>query len=202
MRRRDGLLRQWGRAQRLGFLGPGPVEEHLGHAALFRDAVEAPARAVDLGSGGGVPGLALALWWEETELVLVDASTKRTVFLSDVIRVLDLTERVSVVAASAEEAGRDQRFRARFDVVVARGFGPPAVAAECGAAFLRDGGALVVSDPPTVDAAGSRWPAEPLSLLGLTVKSPGPPVTVLVREGPLADEIPRRAGVPAQRPRW
>ena len=52
----------------LGFLGPGPVEGHLPHSLAFAAAVEdPPARAVDLGAGGGLPGLVLAaLIWPDT----------------------------------------------------------------------------------------------------------------------------------------
>jgi hypothetical protein len=48
---------------------------------------------------------------------------------------------------------------------VARGFGEPAVTAEGGAAFLRTGGQLVVSEPPRPGL--DRWPAAGLELLGL-----------------------------------
>ena len=61
------------RARDLGFLGPGPVADHLAHARGFLVAESAlgrsPGQVVDLGSGGGVPGLVLAAAWPESSVV-------------------------------------------------------------------------------------------------------------------------------------
>jgi 16S rRNA (guanine527-N7)-methyltransferase len=198
------VLAEWRRAQELGFLGPGDVGSHLEHARAFRDAVRPPEYALDLGSGGGVPGLALALWWPDARWVLLDGGERRAVFLADAVEKLGLGNRVAVVHAAAESAGRDECYRATFDLVVARSFGPPSVVAECGAPLLREGGHLVVSEPPALDAA--RWPADKLDRFGLEVGN-GPRsqhgAVVVLRQRRLAPpEIPRRAGIPARRPRW
>ena len=194
----------WRRARQLGFLGPGPVEDHLRHAAAFRDAVPAPATALDLGSGGGVPGLALAVWWPGSTWVLLDASERRTVFLEDAVETVGVADRVSVVNDPAEGHARDEAARGGFDLVVARSFGPPAVVAECGAPFLRVGGRLVVSEPPYADL--ERWPAAELGTLGLAVagenRSPDASVIVLRLEHLPSASVPRRAGVPKGRPLW
>jgi 16S rRNA (guanine527-N7)-methyltransferase len=198
------VLAAWRRAQRLGFLGPGPVEEHLRHADVFRAAVPSPDFAIDLGSGGGVPGLALAVWWPESRWVLLDAGDRRTVFLEDAVRELELRDRVEVMRSAAEDAGRRPEMRGRFDLVVARSFGAPAVVGECGAPFLREGGALLVAEPPGSDS--SRWPADRLRELSLEdegrVQHDGGTVRVLRQIRFVSDDIPRRAGVPGRRPRW
>jgi 16S rRNA (guanine527-N7)-methyltransferase len=131
--------------------------------------------------------------------VLLDAGDRRATFLTDAIETLDLGDRVQIVQMAAEEAGRDHRWRARFDLVVARGFGPPAVVAECAAPFLRQGGRLVVSEPPAAEP--SRWPREALAELGLADLG-GTTVRILLQERVAPEEVPRRAGVPARRPRW
>ena len=133
----------------------------------FGDAVPPPGLALDLGSGGGVPGLALARWWPASRWVLLDARERRAVFLAGCGRVSwrSVTGCRSLHAA-AEDAGRDDRHRGRFDLVVARSFGPPAVVAECGAPFLREGGRLVVSEPP-IDDPRSVARRRSSTLLGL-----------------------------------
>ena len=61
-------------SRQLGFLGPGPVESHHHHALAFAAAVdEPPARALDLGAGGGLPGLVLAAAiWPDTIWTFLD----------------------------------------------------------------------------------------------------------------------------------
>ena len=188
------------RSRELGFLGPGPIHEQRRHAAAFLAMLPAaPEHAVDLGSGGGLPGLVLAAALPDTRWTLLDAMTKRTAFLQEAVDELGWTDRVEVVTGRAEELA--QARRGTVDVVVARGFGPPAVTAECAAPLLRAGGSLVVSEPP--GTTGARWPAEPLSELGLVLElaDPGPPAFVRLRAAvPCPERFPRRTGVPAKRP--
>jgi 16S rRNA (guanine527-N7)-methyltransferase len=115
-------------------------------------------------------------------------------------------------------------YRGTFDGVVVRSFGPPAVVAECAAPFLRVGGWLIVSEPPTDDDAAvldtdsadqqvelrrataeesGRWPADKLAPLGL---EPLESVRTefgyqILRQVLLCpDRFPRRNGVPSKKP--
>jgi 16S rRNA (guanine527-N7)-methyltransferase len=191
------------RARDLGFLGPGPVEAHVSHAQGFAAAFDVePGRVADLGSGGGVPGLVLAELWPKATIVLIDASERRTAFLAEAVDVLALGERVQVVRGRAEEVGRDPAHRGVYEGVVARGFGPPPVTAECAAPLLQAGGLLVVSEPPN-DAA--RWDDGGLAYLGMHL---GPLLVAgaryqVVRQETLCPaRFPRRVGIPAKRPLW
>jgi len=191
------------RARDLGFLGPGPVEAHIEHARGFASAFGGvPRRVADLGSGGGVPGLVLAERWETTAFVLIDANGRRTAFLVEAVAALALGERVSVVRDRAEVVGRDIAHRGTYDGVVARGFGPPAVTAECAAPLLAVGGLLVVSEPPE---ERGRWPVDGLREVGMVADSTveGAARYQLVRQvAPCADRFPRRVGIPVKRPLW
>lgn len=185
-------------------LGPDPLPALIGHSLGFAALVEGPppAHVVDLGSGGGVPGLVLAVEaWPEARFTLVDASQRRCTYLELAAADLELTDRVSVVVGRAEEIGRTD-LRSQADVVVARSFGPPAVLAECAAPLLRLGGVIVVSDPP--DSVGDRWPAAGLAPLGLevevTTSVEGATYTRLRQVEACADRFPRRVGVPERRP--
>jgi 16S rRNA (guanine527-N7)-methyltransferase len=205
-------------ARAAGFVGPGPVDAHLRHAEGFATAahrvlVETPSpRILDLGSGGGLPGLVVAAAWPEATFVLLEANGLRAAFLRRAVGLLGLEERVSVLQERAEAAGRDSRHRAGFDEVLARSFGRPAVVAECGAPLLRVGGWLVVSEPPsssddsaTIGTEDVRWPAEGLAQFGLEsagVFQDGATYQVLRQAEICPERFPRRDGVPAKKPRF
>jgi 16S rRNA (guanine527-N7)-methyltransferase len=203
----DGLEAVLERSRSLGFLGPGSLRVQAEHAAGFAAGPgPAPGRFLDLGSGGGVPGLVLAGLWPDAEGVLLDASERRCAFLAEAIDHLGLAGRVRVVRARAEEAGRSADLRGSMDVVTARGFGPPPVTAECGAPFLRVGGRLVVSEPPDGGAdepPASRWPAEGLATVGLAPdRAWSEPYRYrsFVAVAACPARYPRRVGVPGKRP--
>lgn len=190
-----------GRSRRLGLLGPGPVEEQLRHALAFVPLVEGARRVLDLGSGGGLPGLVIADRLPSLELTLVDASERRVAFLRDGLRELGRPHARAVVGR-AEELARDGSYREQYDVVVARSFGRPAVTAECGVGFLTPGGRMLVSEPESDSAA--RWPEAGVHQLDLVVgplhRADGATIQELRRLGGSIETFPRRVGVPSRRP--
>jgi 16S rRNA (guanine527-N7)-methyltransferase len=219
------LINALEQARSWGFLGDGALDVHIAHAHGFGDAAESlqsgpsaqasessggspsPGRWLDLGSGGGIPGLILAHRWSDREAVLLDSNERRARFLEQVVEDQGWAGRVTVVTDRAEAAGRVEGLRGSFSLVVARSFGPPAITAECGAPFLRLGGFLIVSEPPLAERGEGvddvRWPAEPVALVGLTSvevwrETFGYQVLRQVKACP--DRFPRRVGVPGKRP--
>jgi len=193
------------RSRELGLLGPGDVDRHVEHALAWAPLVPGSGRILDLGSGGGVPGLPLAMARPQCTFLLLDGSRTRIEVLREAVATLGLAGRVDVRADRAEVAGRDADLRGTFDVVVARSFGRPAVTAECAAPFLRVGGALLVSEPPTEPGEeGARWDAEGLLQLGLRLRSlhrqEGATIVELRQASPCPAEYPRPNGRPAKRP--
>jgi 16S rRNA (guanine527-N7)-methyltransferase len=202
--RHAGLVEILEEARDLGFLGPGPIAAQIDHAIGFGAAWLAhapgpPRGLADLGAGGGIPGLALAAVWPDTSVVLVESMVKRAGFLARSAAALGW-ENVMVDERRAEVVGRDPHRRRSFDLVVARSFGPPALAAECGAPLLRPGGLLVVSEPPE---PSDRWDEAGLAGLGLVAIGrfgAGASYMVLRQEGECPARYPRKAGIPAKRP--
>lgn len=140
-------------SQRLGMLGERPVHEAVEHAGAFVAAlVDVHGVVVDLGSGGGVPGLVVAVARPDLRVVLVDRRATRTDHLARLVRRLDLEAQVMV--RRAEAMTLTLPFVA--DAVVARSFGPPEVTARAAARLLGPGGLLVVSEPPDAE---DRWTA-------------------------------------------
>jgi len=201
------LVRVLARGRDRGFLGPGPIEVHIAHAQGFatvaEDVLAPPVRALDLGSGGGVPGLVLAGVWSSSAWILLEASAQRCAFLRDAVLELGMSDRVGVVQGRAEEVGHDAKVRATCDLVTARSFAGPAVTAECAAPFLRVGGWLVVSEPPP-GRATDRWDAAGLANIGLgpavETRGCGYGFALIEQRTVCSARYPRRTGVPAKRP--
>ncbi len=189
----DGVLVE---AQRLGFLGPASIASHRRHANAFVTALRPAASILDLGTGGGLPGLVIAEARPEATVILLDAREGRTDFLRRVVSRLGWTGRVVVLTGRAEALGHELAWRATCAAVVARGFGAPGLTAECAAPFLAVGGQLVVSEPPTDgDQASRRWPSAPLAELGLQVDEVqrSPPVRSFTQVRPCPDRFGRAA---------
>ena len=92
-------------------------------AVLGAVPVASGSRILDLGSGGGLPGVPLAIAVPECRFVLMDARMKKVAFLESVIETLSLGN-ACAVHARAEDAGRDASMRHAFDLVVARAVAP------------------------------------------------------------------------------
>ena len=96
-------------ARELGLLGPGPVARQYEHALDLAQGIgEFDGRVLDLGSGGGLPGLVLFDVWPEASGVLLDAQRRRCDFLARAVATLDLAPRVAVECGRAEALARDR----------------------------------------------------------------------------------------------
>ena len=203
------LLAVLERARGHGHLGPGPVTDHLDHARGFAAiAVDVltrvPATVVDLGTGGGVPGLVLACEWPETQMTFVDASERRGADLRQAVADLGIGERVTVRTARAEDVAHEAEQREQAELVTARSFGPPPLTAEIAAGFVAIGGLLLVSEPPGGDP--ERWPDSAVAGLGYspatTEISGGRTYAALRKVAPAPARIPRPTRQLVKRPAW
>lgn len=207
------------RAVEQGFIGDPDAGIHLDNARAYAEAIPARATVLDLGSGGGVPGIALLTLRPDLDVTMLDSQRRRCELLRTTIDRWPIPATARVVEGRAEDLARSEELTERFDIVVARLFGAPAVTAECAVRFLRPAnGALLVSEPPAVDAGVAvdapgdtdRWPAAGLRQLGLDDTGLFAPVTgatggrarirVIRRRWDLPDRYPRPTGRPAKRP--
>lgn len=196
-------------AQRFGFLGPKDIAGQLAHSVAFAMIIErlrpgvpdTGVDIVDLGSGGGIPGIVIASLLPSTRIRFVDSSQRRMAVLHEQLERLGLSDRGAIHCERAESFARTEVHRGSADIVVARGFAGPGITAECAAPILRRGGLLVVSDAP--DETVDRWPSEGLARLGLVRQERvNEPFHFFV--GQLVADCPgiypRRIGIPEKRP--
>lgn len=177
-----------------GLTSIGDVEEaRLLHLEDSLRAVEVVRRfdgpVVDVGSGGGAPGIPLAAALPEREVTLLESSRRKCVFLERWAREFP---NVRVVCGRAEEQPVDS-----WGVAVAKAVARPTVAAEWCLPLVAPGGAAVLFVGPTAEAehvgsVGKRLAAE------LAESLPG--LLVLRKLGPTPEGFPRRPGVARKRP--
>jgi 16S rRNA (guanine527-N7)-methyltransferase len=202
----EWLVRALEESRARGFLGPNAIEPHFTHSLGFalcweeRNAT-APTAFLDLGSGGGLPGLFLLDRWR-CPAVFTDSMVKRANFLEEALSWSGAPEQARVITGRVEEIARYPDLVETFELVTARSFGPPSVTAECGAQFLKIGGVLVVSEPPD-DSEVDRWNQAKLAELGLEAEGRvrhGAAYQVLRKTHRTPSEYPRAVGTPRKRP--
>lgn len=169
--------------------------EHLG-----------PARSlIDVGSGGGLPGLVIKLARPDLEVTLLEANHRKTAFLEVAAARLGLE--VAVVNARAEEAGHRPDLREAFDAATARALAAMPALAELCLPFVRVGGRLLAMKAGAEAEVQAALPA--IERLGGRVReiAPAPSgsrergqVVVVEKVASTPPEFPRRPGVPAKRP--
>jgi 16S rRNA (guanine527-N7)-methyltransferase len=148
---------------------------------------------VDVGSGGGSPGLPLAVARPDLRFDLLEATQKKCRFLE---RWAVEFGNVEVVCARAEEHGRGSG-REAYGTAVARALAPPEVAAEWCLPLVRAGGRVVLFVGPSVDEAATGKAAQQLA----AELEHGPSGFVLLRKtGTTPERFPRRPGVARKRP--
>ena len=173
--------------------------EHVDDALTLLPFLPPEARAaVDVGSGGGLPGIPLAIARPDVAWTLLDATGRKTAFLEATARGLDLAN-VTVVTARAEEAGRDEALRAASDVATCRAVGALREVLEYVLPFLRVGGVALLPKARTADEEVAAA-ANALETLGADAPEIHPTghgdrVVVVVRKTrETPDRYPRRPG--------
>jgi 16S rRNA (guanine527-N7)-methyltransferase len=161
-----------------GAIGESSLQRAVEHAQQYVDKVPASAGTLcDLGSGGGLPGLVIAVRCPRLRITLVERRATRADLLRRAVRSLSLEGRVEVVADDVQQVAL--RSPASFDVVTARSFAAPPITAKWAGRLLRPGGMLIVSEPPEDDPA--RWPADVLTEAGLVDQGRDQGVRTFVR---------------------
>lgn len=162
-----------------------------------------PLRVADVGSGGGVPGIPLAVVMPGARFTLMEATGKKAEFLRAAAREIGLSN-VEVVQERAERIGQDHRaHREKYDAATARALGHLAVVAELTAPLVRTGGVVLAVKGAKADQEVAES-AKAMSLLRVehveTVATPTGRIVVLRKVAPSPRTYPRRDGEPKRAP--
>ena len=183
-----------------------PASELIADSLVLADHLgDDVRRIVDVGSGGGLPGLPLKIVRPDLEVTLIESDQQKAAFLVQAAARLGL-KGVEVVAMRAEDAGRDPRHREAFDVAVARALAPLPVLVELCLPLVRVGGRLLAQKTDREDIGRAH---RAIGLLGgrleAAVASPSGTralgvIVVVAKLSPTPRTYPRRPGVPSRKP--
>ena len=183
----------------------GPADQLIDDSLVLLDHLGDAQTLVDVGSGGGLPGLPLKIARPELAVTLVEADSGKAAFLVQACARLGLRD-VEVVARRAEVVGHEARYRESFDVAVARALAALPVLVELCLPLVRIGGRLLAqkTDKEEVGDAGRA-----IELLGGTLLSVARApsiarmtgtVVVISKVRTTPSTYPRRPGTPARKP--
>jgi 16S rRNA (guanine527-N7)-methyltransferase len=168
----------------------------------------ADKKAIDVGTGAGIPGLVMKIALPELHVTLLDSIGKRTNFLIEVANELELTD-LQVINGRAEDLAQEFSHREQYDVVVARGVARLAELAELTIPFAKIGGTVILPKSQGVsgevaEAGGAAEILGAAPALTLEIDKPGqsPPDDMVywMKISSTPEEFPRKVGIPHQSP--
>lgn len=169
--------------------------------------LEKGASLIDIGAGAGFPSMPVKIIREDLDVTMLDSLNKRIGFLNDVIAELGL-KNIKAVHSRAEDAGKNPKFREKFDIATARAVADLAVLAEYALPFVKVGGYFV--------ALKGNSPKEEIESAKKAIREMGGEVEetkevvlpsginhclVIIRKViKTPDKYPRKAGMPTKKP--
>ncbi|NMB26493.1 MAG: 16S rRNA (guanine(527)-N(7))-methyltransferase RsmG [Tissierellia bacterium] len=117
---------------------------------LNTNLFEGKVKVIDIGTGGGFPGVPLKIIKEDLDMVLLDSLNKRIKFLNEVINTIEL-KGITTIHGRAEELGRDKKHREIYDIAISRAVASLNTLSEYSLPFIKVGGYFISMKGPDVD---------------------------------------------------
>lgn len=208
-----GMLSAYDRANVIGTREVSEIlVEHVldSLSCLLFEPMKTAESLVDVGSGGGLPGLALSIALPVVLVALIESNGKKVDFLEYVVDELGL-ESSGILNARAEDLGHQEGFRGRYEIATARALAPLAVLAEYCLPFVRVGGYIVAmkgrlseeemkGGEAAVEVLGGEIERVITVPFERDVRSVERHLVILRKNSETPTKYPRRAGVPKKRP--
>jgi 16S rRNA (guanine527-N7)-methyltransferase len=163
---------------------------------------------IDVGTGGGFPGIPMKIMSDTIQLTLLDSLNKRIAFLQAVVDTLFLKD-VKLIHGRAEDFGSNVQFRQKFDVATSRAVASINVLSEYCLPFVKMGGIFIALKGENIEDELKNG-EKAVKLLGGEVASVikyvipgtdmGRSLIIIKKVSDTPDRYPRKAGTPSRKP--
>jgi len=174
------------------------IKDSVSSIELASKYIKDTGRILDIGSGGGLPGIIAAIILEKADCVLLDSRRKRTDFLSRAIEYMGL-KNCSIVNIRIEE----YRERSQFDLVFCRAVGNLTLSLEYSLPFLKKKGIFIANKGKKIEQelkdAGYAFKLLGGNIIERVKLQTGENLVIQkIKKTP--DKYPRNTGIPSKRP--
>lgn len=165
-------------------------------------------KIIDIGTGGGFPGIPIKILKEEVELVLLDSLNKRINFLNEIVDKLKL-EDVKTIHGRAEDYGKDKAYRGNFDIAISRAVASLDILSEYSLPFVKKGGHFISMKGENIEEELKKSENAIKTLGGrfkekILIELPGTDIVhsliVIEKIKETPSKYPRQAGTPKKKP--
>lgn len=182
--------------------------DSLSIALALPKSIPSACHIIDVGTGGGFPGIPLKITFPQIRLTLLEATGKKCDFLHHIVQHLALNY-VDVLCVRSEDAARMPEYREQFDVALTRGLAKMVVLSELTLPFCKIGGKLIAQKKDDIGVE-LKFASNAISILGgqpaqiISVAIPELNdqrcLVVVNKSSHTPQQYPRRNGVPAKKP--
>lgn len=125
------------------------ILKHFIDSIIIQKYIEKTDNIIDVGTGAGFPGIPLKIINQENEMVLLDSLNKRIIFIEEIIEKLRL-KKLKAVHIRAEEAGKNAKYREKFDIATSRAVSKLNVLIEYLLPLVKLGGSCICLKGPNI----------------------------------------------------
>lgn len=203
------LLKEWNEKLNLTAIVDDKeiIIKHFIDSLTIEKYISKDYSVIDVGTGAGFPGIPLKIIRNDIKITLLDSLNKRLIFLNEIREKLNL-EKVDIIHGRAEDIGKEEKYREKFDVATARAVANLATLAEYCLPFVKVNGYFICMKGNKIEEIKDAEKA--LKVLGgeiIEVKNFLLPesdiernIIVIKKIKETPKEFPRKAGMPSKNP--